>query len=186
MLKQVTVTFNFDPETEMVSDLTCFVDGVEKKKKTTRTVAKKEIVMEDESLITLEATKLQFNNRCVADMGLEYQDRLVIKYQKIAGSKKPVPLIAKDVDWDEEGSGNKLTKTNSIIYKGNANKILAEFGTQFGIEKYKEGIWKLIPKNAEATSSTYEDVEQEAEDLDMTILVDDDTTEEIGEIPFKL
>ena len=31
------ITFNFDPETETVSDVKCSIDGVEKKKKTTKT-----------------------------------------------------------------------------------------------------------------------------------------------------
>lgn len=185
MLKQVTVTFNFDPETEFVSDLTCFVDGVEKKKKTTKSAAKKEVVLEDEAIITLEPTKLIFNNKCVADMGIEYQDRIVIKYEKLNKEKKPTPLIGKDISWDAEGSGNKITKTNTVSYRGNANKVLAEYGTEFTIEPYKEGIWKLVSKDPK-TVLAYEDVQEQAEEVDIPVFVDDDDMSEIGEISFKL
>lgn len=186
MLKQVTVNFNFDPDTEMVSDLTCFVDGVEKKKKTTRpTKPTQEPVMESEAIITLEPTKILFNNKCVADMKLEYQDRLVIKYQKEKNVKKPIPLIGKDIDWGEEGTGNKLTKTNTLAYRGKANTILADYGSEFTIEQYKEGIWKLVPKNGKEDLS-YEQVEQQAEEAEIDLFVDDDDMTEIGQIPFTL
>ena len=45
-MKQVIVTFNFDPETEIVSDVKCVVDGVEKKKKTTKKI--KEVIEMDQ------------------------------------------------------------------------------------------------------------------------------------------
>lgn len=188
MIRQVTVTFNFDPEEEQaVTDLTCFIDGVEKKKKTTRSVKPKaEPIMEDEAIITLEPTKIIFNNKVVADMGLVYQDRLIIKYQKIDGSKKPVPTIGKDIDFNEEGLGNKLTKTNTLAYRGKANTILAEYGTEFGIEEYKPGIWKLISKNEGIKPpTTYKSVEAAAEKLDVAIFVDDNDTSEIGDMTFK-
>ena len=189
MIRQVIVTFDFDPEEETaVTNLTCFIDGTEKKKKTTRTVKPKaEPVMEDEAIITLEPTKILINNKAVADMGLVYQDRLVIKYQKIAGNKKPVPIIGTDLAFDEEGTGNKLTKTNTLAYRGKANTILAESGTEFGLEEYKEGIWKLVSRNEGIKApTTYKAVEVVAEGMDTTIFVDDDDTTEIGDMTFKL
>lgn len=185
MLKQVTVTFNFDPETEYVSDLTCFVDGVEKKKKTTRSTTKeKEITLEDEALISLQETKLQLNNKAVADMGIVYGDRLIIKYEKLnKKDKKAVPIIGKDIDWNSEGNGNKITKTNSIAYKGKNNTFLAQHGTEFTIEPYKDSLWIMVSKNP--IQSTYEEVVEEAEETDLDIYVDDNDNDEISEMLFK-
>ena len=189
MVKQVTVTFEFDPADELVSNLKCFVDGVEKKKTTTRSTKKKEeIVMEDEAIITLDAAKLIFNNKAVADMELQYQDRVVIKYEKVKGSKLLIPTITKD---DE--AGNKLTKTNTIAYKGKQNTILAEFGTEFGIESLGGDTWKLVPKNAGkkavvevSKKDTYEDVIAKAEEIDLTIMTEDEENIEIDEMMFKI
>lgn len=190
MLQQFTVNFTFDPADGSISGLTTFVDGVEQKKKTTRSSTKKEkeeVVLEDTAKITLEPTKLCFNNKAVADMELAYQDRLVIKYQKVPGSKKPIPLIAKDVDWNEEGTGNKLTKTNTLSYRGKANTILAEFGSEFELELYKDKVWKLVSTNAPIKEElTREALEDEADLIDPTIFTDDDNTDEIGEISFTL
>lgn len=189
MLQQFTVNFTFNPEDNSISDLTTFVDGIEQKKKTTRSSKKEkeEVVLEDTAKVTLEPTKLCFNNKAVADMELVYQDRLVIKYQKIAGAKKPIPLIAKDVDWNEEGTGNKLTKTNTLSYRGKANTILADFGSEFELELYKDKVWKLVSTNAPVKEEvTREVIEEEADGIDPTIFTDDDNTDEIGEISFTL
>lgn len=189
MVKQVTVTFEFDPADELVSNLKCFVDGVEKKITTTRSTKKKEEpVMEDEAIITLDAGKLMFNNKAVAEMELEYQDRVVVKYEKVKGSKILIPVISKD---DE--AGNKLTKTNTVAYKGKQNQILAEHGTIFGIEVFGGDTWKLVPKNAPVkatktaiTADTFEDVTAQAEDIDLTVLTEDEGDLEINEMMFKI
>ena len=101
-MKQVIVTFNYDPETESVSDVKCTVDGVEKKKKTTKKVKDVEEEMAKEALITLESNKIAFNNKAVADMNIEYEDRIVIKWEKAEkGGKTMIPIIGKDVAFDE-------------------------------------------------------------------------------------
>lgn len=187
-MHQVTVTFNFDPTEETpVSDLTCFIDGIEKKKKTTRSTKTKEIVLEDEALVTLEPTKIQLNNKAVADMNIVYGERVIIKYEKIEKTKKYFPVIGSDTSMGEEGSGNKITKTNSVAYKGKANTILAEYGTEFSVEPYKEGVWKLVSKNPPIKKViSYQEIENQAEDLDFTMITDSDEEIEIGEMPFKL
>lgn len=187
MNKQVTVTFEFDVETQTVSKLACFVDGVESKKKTTTKATKvKEIVLEDNPIVTLEPTKLVFNNRLMSDMELKPEDRIIIKYEKFVGSKKLVPVIGTDVSFDQEGAGNKVTKTNSVVYRGKANTVLAEHGSEFTIEPYKEGIWKLISLT-KSEEVTYEEVVEQAENIDATIIVDDENEDtEVTELKFEL
>ena len=82
MIKKVNVSFDFDPETNTVKNVNCFVDGVEKVKKTTtskKTKDKKE-ELETNSIVTLESNKLIFNNKEDSEMEIEYEDRIVIKY----------------------------------------------------------------------------------------------------------
>ena len=58
-IKQVTVTFNFNPETLVCDNINTFIDGIEVKKKTTRKISsKKDEVMEDEPLITREQNRI--------------------------------------------------------------------------------------------------------------------------------
>ena len=73
MIKQISVTFEFNPDTETVSNLKCTVDGVEKKK----TRKKSEVVEElaSEALATLDEKKLSFNNKAIADMKAAFNSR---------------------------------------------------------------------------------------------------------------
>lgn len=186
MIKSVIVTFDFDTETELVSNVLCNVDGVEKKKRTTKSKAKVEEEMAAEPLITREETKLVFNNKIVADMDIQHEDRIVIKWEKVKNSKVVFPIIGKDIAFDEERSGNKVTKAFTIGYKGNQNRVLAEFGSQFTIEPYKEGIWKLISTTSATTSKTLEDTIKAVEKVDADIITEKDEEIEIDEMQFTL
>lgn len=185
-LKQVIVTFDFDPETSTVTNVKCSVDGVEKKKRTTKKKSEIEEEMASEAIITLEPNKLVFNNKAVADLEMEYEDRIVIKWEK--EGKKMIPHIGKDTSFKEEGSGNKVTKSNTVMYKGKANTLLSQLGTEFTLGQNVEGIFKLIPLNASVNSSLdeLEEAIEAAEEVDPDLIVDTDDTTEIDEINFKL
>lgn len=180
MIKQITVTFEFDPETELVSNLTTFVDGIEKKKRTTKKAPTKEIVMEDEAILIREDNKLVLNNKCAADLDVKPEDRIIIKYEKVG--KTRLPIIGSDLSFEEEGSGNKVTKSNTVTYRGKANTVLAEYGTTFKLKEFKPGIFFL-----ESTEpKTLEQVEEMAENVEPDLLTEDDDTIEIQELTFKL
>lgn len=184
MLKQFTVTFEFDGDTQTVSKIKCFQDGIEQKKPTTRKApAKKEIVLEDKAIITLESNKLVLNNKAVAVLGLEYQDRVLIKYDKIKGQKLPVPIISKDED-----SGNKITKTNTVSYRGTANSVLKEYGEEFTLEEYKPDVWRMISTSTNEVdkyTAILDSVDEQEDDIPLFVEEDDDNFE-IEEMTFKL
>ena len=184
MIKQVSITFDFNTETEEISNVKT-VGSVEKKTRTTKKVADVIEEMASEPIITLDPNKLIFNNKAVADLELEYEDRVVLEWKKEGKSKVMVPTIRKD---DE--AGNKVTKTNTVVCKGKANTVLAERGTEFTIVPFgdTEGIWKLVSTSGgtiEETSTLEEAIEQ-AEETEPELLVDTDEITEIDELKFKL
>jgi len=186
-MKQVIVTFNFDPETDLVSDVKCTVDGIEKKKKTT--TRKKDVVveLEDEALITLETNKLCFNNKAMSILNPDASDRLVIKW--IQEGNVMLPIIGTDLAFGEEGSGNKLTKSNTMAYKGKANTVLAELDKEFTLGDYKEGIYKLVPKTERTSAGKtieLKNIIKQAEETEPVLLVDTDEVTEIDPLTFTL
>lgn len=189
-IKQVTVTFNFSPETLVCDNIHTFIDGVEVKKKTTRKASSKKEEIEDEPLIVREANRLVFNNNCHQLMNLSNEDRIIIKYE--VNGKSKFPIIGTDTAFDEEGSGNKVTKNKTVSYRGKVNTILSEYGETFTVEKYKEDIWKLVSKDEKEKQDnvkeveTYEEAKEVAENLEVDLLTEDDTTTEIDELTFKL
>lgn len=95
-----------------------------------------------EPLITLDSNKLILTTGAVELLGVSADCRLDIKYKK--KDKTSVPVIGTDVAFGTKG-GNKLTKTNTVSFRGSANEKLAEFGTTFKLEPSEdEGIFFLI------------------------------------------
>lgn len=185
-IKQINVTFEYDTETDLVSKVCAFVDGIEKKKVTTRKAPKtKDIVLESEAILVREDNKLIFNNKAATDMGIKAEDRIVIKYEKMGKSK--VPVIGTDLAWKEEGAGNKVTKTNTVTYRGKANTVLSDFGTTFKLESYKEDLWKLISTDPlTQVPKTLDEAITQAEDVNLDIFTTDDNNIDIDELTFVI
>ena len=186
MIKQIAITFDFNTETEEVTNIKTVGSEV-KAKKTTTTKKVKEVTEElaSEAIITLEPNKLTFNNKAVADMALEYEQRLVVEYKK--EGRTMTPIIRKD-----EEAGNKVTKSNTVTYKGKANTVLAEYGTEFTILPLSDGVWKLVSttvkeyREDQASVFTLEDAISQAEATEPDLLVATDETTQIDEFTFKL
>jgi SHS2 domain-containing protein len=185
MIKQISITFDFNTETDEVTNVKT-VGSTEKKVRTT-TKKLKDVIeeMASEAIITLDPNKLIFNNKAVADLELEYEDRVVIEWKKVGKSKTLVPTIRKD-----EEAGNKVTKSNTVVCKGKANTVLSERGTEFTIIPFGDidGLWQLVSTTGGAIedATTLEDAIEEAEETEVDLIVDTDETDEIDELKFKL
>ena len=93
-------------------------------------------------LITLDSNKLILTTGAVATLNICPDCRVDIKYKK--KDKVAVPVIGTDSAFGTKG-GNKLTKTNTVSFRGSANEKLAEFGTTFKLEPSEdEGIFYMI------------------------------------------
>ena len=100
------------------------------------------VVENEEPLITLDSNKLVLTTGAVQMMNICADCRIDIKYKK--RDRMSVPVIGTDEAFGTKG-GNKLTKTNTISFRGVANEKLSEYGTTFKIEPSEdEGIFYLI------------------------------------------
>lgn len=100
------------------------------------------VVENEEPLITLDSNKLILTTGAVQMMNICADCRIDIKYKK--RDRLSVPVIGTDEAFGTKG-GNKLTKTNTISFRGVANEKLSEYGTTFKIEPSEdEGIFYLI------------------------------------------
>lgn len=96
----------------------------------------------NDPLIKLDSNKLILTTGAVEMMNICADCRVDIKYKK--KDKASVPVIGTDAAFGTKG-GNKLTKTNTVSFRGAANDKLAEYGTTFKIEPSEdEGIFYLI------------------------------------------
>lgn len=138
-------------------------------------------------IVTLDSNKLILTQGAVDLLQVCEDCRIDIKYEK--KDKKAVPIIGTDAAFGTK-AGNKLTKSNTVSYRGAANEKLSAYGTIFRLEPTKnEGIYYLVgDKEPEETKVPDEIINIENE-LDIEMLDDinidlDDT--ELGNFDFKL
>jgi hypothetical protein len=130
-----------------------------------------------EPLITLDSNKLILTTGAVDLMQICSDCRVDIKYKK--KNKVSVPVIGTDEAFGTKG-GNKLTKTNTISFRGASNEKLSEFGTTFKLEPSEDkGIFYMIgDKISDPIPEDSIDIESEL-DIDALddINIDDDSVD---------
>ena len=137
-----------------------------------------------EPLITLDSNKLVLTTGAVDMMKICPDCRVDIKYKK--KDKVSVPVIGTDAAFGTKG-GNKLTKTNTVSFRGSANDKLAEYGSVFKLEPSEdEGIFYLIgDKMNKSIEDEAIDIEGEL-DLDSLEELDIDDSSDLEGFDFKL
>ena len=152
---------------------------------TKRTTTKATKVVENvEPLITLDSNKLVLTTGAVETLGVCADCRIDIKYKK--KDKVSIPVIGTDAAFGTKG-GNKLTKTNTVSFRGSANEKLAEFGTTFKLEPSEdEGIFFMIgDKVNDPKPDDAKDIEREL-DLDALEALDIDESHDLESFDFTL
>lgn len=142
-----------------------------------------------EPIITLESNKLVLTQGAVDLLQICEDCRVDIKYMK--KDKKAVPIIGTDSAFGTKG-GNKLTKSNTVSYRGAANEKLSAYGTTFKLEPTKDtGIYYLVGDKVqeEKPATVPEEIinienELDIEQLDNLNINADDT--DLSKFDFKL
>lgn len=77
-------------------------------------------------------------------MSAKYGDRIAVNYVQ-KNNEITIPVIGKAEIFADPNAGNKLTKNNTVSFKGTQKIILTKYGQLFEIEEYKPGMFKMIP-----------------------------------------
>jgi hypothetical protein len=170
MIQQFKVLFTYeqDDETGEVKVINREVvnDNLPKAKKTSSKSTKKADENPEPELI-LEDNKYSLNTAAIELLGVEADDRIDIKFEK--RGKGRVPVIGSNTAFGTQG-GNRLTKSNTVSYRGKNHDTLEGYGTVFSFkETDKEGIFELVGDKP---------IPEEKEDENIKIV--DDEVEEIG------
>lgn len=195
MIKNFTFTFDFNTETEVVSNVK-FVGASEKKKTTTKPAKNNQLkdlnIDDNKSIVYREDNRLTLTNATLKNLGVEDEDDIRISVEYINENDKMIPVISVG------DKGNKLNKkANTVAFRGKQNEVLEEFGTEFKLEEYKDGFFKLI--NSENKENSNEVLEKELPDdlvkelneekpfdLELDLLTETDEIYNIDEIEFTL
>lgn len=180
---KVLFTYEQDDETGEVKVINREVvnDDLPKAKKTSSPKKSKADENPEPELI-LEDNKYSLNTAAVELLGVEADDRIDIKFEK--RDKVRVPVIGCNTAFGTQG-GNRLTKSNTVSYRGKNHDLLEEYGTVFSFkETDKEGIFELVgdqPLPEEKEDENVKIVDEEVEEIgrpeDLVGIVEGDATE---------
>ena len=86
--------------------------------------------------IKVENNRLVLSSEAVKAHNAIVGDRIAINYWNI-NKETTFPLIGKSELFSDPTNGNKLTKSNTVSYRGTQNKILKEYGSLFKLVPFK-------------------------------------------------
>lgn len=119
-------------------------------------------------IITLDSNKLILTQGAVDLLQVCADCRVDIKYKK--KDKKAVPIIGTDAAFGTK-SGNKLTKSNTVSYRGAANEKLSACGTTFKLEPTEDkGIYYLVGDKVQEENSVPDEIIDIENELDIESL----------------
>jgi hypothetical protein len=93
--------------------------------------------------IILEENKLLLTSEALTLLNAQPGNRIAVNYVQVS-SEYTFPVIAKAEYFIDPEAGNKLTKSNTVSFRGIQNKTLNLYGVNFVLEFYKEGIYKMV------------------------------------------
>lgn len=191
MIIKMMITFDYNPDTKE-----CVLLKQEQVKEKAQKTSTKAEEAEDsaEPQITLESNKYVLNKAAASLMGVEWENRLDIKYQPVEKGGLMFPIIGTDTAWKTK-SGNKLTKSLTVSCRGNANDLLSKYGDTFTVTPWKghEGLFVLIGNKDRSEEPVVQDEnikikedENPTEDLPLDTTLDDDNAYEIDDLSFEI
>jgi len=177
ILENFKVTLEFqtsvDTETGEIStkcikkSIDKLVNAIEDKPKRKRTSRIKEESSSPQ--LILEDNKYYLNSAAITLMCISPDDRLDIKYEKDG-----TPVIGTDNIFGTH-SGNKLSKSNTVVCRGSKREELSKYGTIFNIVPHatKEGLFMLIGDTTSVSSNGDENIAINESDEDLSFNEED-------------
>lgn len=143
----LNISFDFDPVTQKVTNV--IIKDTEGKTVKPKT-KKSSTIDSSKPLLVVADNKLILNDPLTSALNAEAGDRISINYYTV-NNQETFPLIGRSDVFADPQSGNKLTKSNTVCFRGNQRTILLEYGEEFTIEEFKPGMFKLISQKDCAT-----------------------------------
>lgn len=120
------ISFDFDEVTQKVTNIVVSSNG----QVTTRSKRKK--LDGDKPILEVDDNKIMLSDSLVTALGAEAGTRLAISYYTI-DNQNTIPLIGKSEMFADKDTGNKLTKSNTVSFKGIQRDVLVKYGSMFTI-----------------------------------------------------
>jgi len=179
----LNISFDFDEVTHKVTNV--IVKDTEGKTVKQKTKKSSTLNTTNPHLVVAD-NKLILNEPLIQAINAQPDDRIAINYYTV-NNQETFPLIGKSEAFADPASGNRLTKSYTVSFRGNQRTVLLEYGEEFTIEPFKEGMFKLIPLKKCETVNEEKDLEEFTSseiDLELEQIMSESTDETIDDLPF--
>lgn len=148
MVIKLLCTFDYNPETNTYTP----IGDPEVVQSVKKHVLKEE---SSEPQLNLLDNKYSLNQAALSLLNVVAGDKIDIRYQIIDSIN--YPIIGSSQSW-QSSSGNKLTKSRTVSYRGKANDMLATFGDTFSFTSWKghDGLFILIGNKEQVVDDNIE------------------------------
>ena len=143
------ISFDFDEVTQKVTNLKV-------------TSLSKVNLDEGEPLVQLMDNKLKLTPKAIEMIGAQVGDRIQVNYWT-ENNHNTFPLIGRSEFFTDKEEGSKLTKSNTVSFRGNKNTVLKVYGELFKLEEFKDNMFRLV--KVETENEATESEQRELEDL---------------------
>lgn len=143
------ISFDFDEVTQKVTNLKV-------------TSLSKVNLDEGEPLVQLMDNKLKLTPKAIEMIGAQVGDRIQVNYWT-ENNHNTFPLIGRSEFFTDKEEGSKLTKSNTVSFRGNKNTVLKVYGELFKLEEFKDNMFRLVKVETENEATKSE--QKELEDL---------------------
>jgi hypothetical protein len=100
---------------------------------------------EVEPIVEVKENKLVLSPKAISMLQSVHGDRVSINYVQ-DGNELTFPIIGKSSVFADQDSGNRLTKSNTVSFRGFQRDLLLKYGTIFILEEFRDNIFRLVPK----------------------------------------
>ena len=147
------ISFDFDIETQAVTNI-----------KVISKSSKYDNI--DLPIIEVGDNKLIMSPKAIELMSVHYGDRIAVNYIQ-ENNEVTFPIIGKADVFADPNAGNKLSKSNTVSFKGTQRTILTKYGQLFKIEEYRPGMFRMDSINESDLIQANDNLVDENNDLSL-------------------
>lgn len=147
------ISFDFDIETQAVTNI-----------KVISKSSKYDNI--DLPIIEVGDNKLIMSPKAIELMSVHYGDRIAVNYIQ-ENNEVTFPIIGKADVFADPNAGNKLSKSNTVSFKGTQRTILTKYGQLFKIEGYRPGMFRMDSINESDLIQANDNLVEENNDLSL-------------------
>jgi hypothetical protein len=145
------ISFDFDETTNSVTNV-----------KVVKTASKFENL--DLPIVELGDSKLIMSPKAIELLSAQIGDRISVNYiQK--NNELTFPVIGKSEVFTDKEAGNKLSKTNTVSFRGSQKTCLSQYGNLFKLEALRPGVFKMVKIEESELSEVDPEFKEETEIL---------------------